>query len=67
MVIRRKSNIYKKLYELNGQDSMFGHDNLQFKTINLPKSQKYINLCSKFKLKKFNNIKSLNIPFININ
>ena len=33
MVIRRKSSIYKKLYESNGQTSMFGHDNLLFKTV----------------------------------
>lgn len=40
MVIRRKSSIYKKIYELNGQTIMFGYDNLKFKTINLPKKTK---------------------------
>jgi len=64
MVIRRKSSIYKKLYELNGQSAMFGHDNLKFKTINLPKSQKFKHLCSTFSLKKFHKIKSINIPLI---
>ena len=52
MVVRRKSLINIKNYELNGQLSFFGRDNLPFKSINLPKSQKYKNLCNKFKLKK---------------
>ena len=67
MVIRRKSSIYKKLYELNGQTSMFGHDNLHFKTVNLPKTQKFRNLCPKFNLKKINKYKSIKIPLITIN
>ena len=52
MVIRRKSSIYKKFYEINGQKMMFGHDNIHFKTINLPSKQKFINICNKFGLKK---------------
>ena len=52
MVIKRKSTILKKLYEINGQKSMFGYDNIHFKTINLPKKQRYKNLCSRFGLKK---------------
>ena len=67
MVIRRKSSIYKKLYEMNGQTSMFGYDNLKFKTINLPKTQRFKNLCPKFNLKKIINKKSLEIPFVIIN
>ena len=67
MVIRRKSSIYKKLYELHGQTSMFGNDNLFFKTVNLPKTQKFRNLCFKFKLKKFRKNKSIKIPLITIN
>ena len=68
MVIRRKSSIYKKLYEINGQTSMFGYDNLKFKTINLPKTQRFKNLCPKFKLKKIIiNKQSLKIPFVIIN
>ena len=39
MVIRRKSSIYKKIYELNGQTTMFGYDNLKFKTINFQKTK----------------------------
>ena len=67
MVIKNKSSIYKKLYELNGQKSMFGHDNIHFKTVNLPNKQRYINLCSKFGLKKIYRTKSINIPFISVN
>ena len=67
MVIRRKSTIYKKLYELNGQATMFGYDNLKFKTVNLPKTQKFKNICPKFNLKKIDRTKSTKIPFIYIN
>ena len=52
MIIRRKSSIDKKNYELSGQLSFFGRDNLDFKTVNLAKGQKLINLCRVFKLKK---------------
>ena len=67
MVIRRKSSIYKKIYEINGQISMFGYDNLKFKTINLPKTQRFKNLCPKFNLKQINCNKILDLPFIKIN
>tara|TARA_R100001591_G_scaffold104385_1_gene112025 strand:- start:978 stop:1361 length:384 start_codon:yes stop_codon:yes gene_type:complete len=52
MVITTKDSILKKYYEANGQMSMFGEDNLDFKTVNLPYSSKYVHLCSEFKLKK---------------
>ena len=67
MVIRSKSSIYKKLYEINGQKAMFGYDNINFKTVNLPKKQKYKNLCSKFGLKKFNKIKTIYFSTLIIN
>ena len=67
MVIRRKSSIYKKFYEINGQQTMFGYDNLKFKTVNLPKTQKFKNLCPKFNLKQINCNKLLDLPFIIIN
>ena len=67
MVIRRKSSFFKRLYEINGQKSMFGYDNIHFKTINLPNKQKYKNLCSKFGLKKFNNKSSINLNVLIIN
>ena len=46
---------------------MFGYDNIHFKTINLPKKQKYKNLCSVFGLKKFNINKVVKLSFIKIN
>jgi len=49
---RHKSSINKKNYELSGQLSLFGRDNLDFKTVNLTKGQKFVNLCRVFKLKK---------------
>ena len=52
MPIRRKSSIEKKYYETIGQGLLFGHDNLRFKTVNLPQRQRLINLCKKFNIKK---------------
>ena len=46
---------------------MFGYDNVDFKTVNLPKKQKYLNLCSTFGLKKIHLSRSINITFIKIN
>jgi len=51
MPIRRKSSIDKKYYESIGQGILFGHDNLLFKTVYLPRRQRMINLCNKFGLK----------------
>ena len=66
MVIRKKSSIDKRNYELSGQLSLFGRDNLYLKTVNLPKAQKYVNLCRIFKLKKIIIHKELFFPFIRI-
>ena len=38
--------------ETSSQMSFFGYDNLPFKTVNLPKPQKFKNLCYKFNIKK---------------
>ena len=54
MPIRRKSSIEKKYYETMGQGLLFGHDNLHFKTVNLPQRQRFINLCKKFNIKQIN-------------
>ena len=54
MPIRRKSSIEKKYYETIGQKLLFGHDNLRFKTVNLPQRQRFINLCKKFNIKQIN-------------
>ena len=51
MPIRRKSSINKQYYESIGQGILFGHDNLYFKTVNLPKKQRLKNLCKKFSIK----------------
>ena len=51
MSIRRKSSIKKKYYESIGQGVLFGHDNLNFKTVNLPKKQHLKNICKKFSVK----------------
>ena len=54
MPIRRKSSIEKKYYETVGQGLLFGHDNLRFKTVNLPQRQRFISLCKKFSIKQIN-------------
>ena len=46
----RKIKYSKKIFESMGQGSLFGHDNIHFKTVNLQK-QKFINLCKKFNVK----------------
>ena len=51
MPIKRKSSIEKKYYENTGQGMLFGHDNLHFKAVNLPKKQRLTNLCKKFSIK----------------
>ena len=63
MPIRRKSSIYKKYYESIGQGLLFGHDNLNFKTVNLPKKQRLTNLCKKFSIKL---IIQINQNFLNV-
>ena len=52
MPITRKDSILKQYYEANGQESMFGYDNLEFKTINHPRPHKFTEICSEFKLKQ---------------
>ena len=53
MPITNKDSILKQYYEANGQQEMFGRDNLQFKTVNHPTRHRFDNLCPEFKLKKF--------------
>ena len=52
MPIRRKSSIERKDYETIGQGLLFGHDNLRFKTVNLPQRQRLRSLCKKFSIKQ---------------
>jgi hypothetical protein len=51
MPIRRKSSINKIYYESIGQQTLFGHDNLHFKTVNHPKKHQFKNLCPQFNIK----------------
>ena len=66
MSLKRKSSLDKKNYELFGQQCFFGRDNLAFKTINLPKAQRYDNLCKKFSIKKIKTKIFLPLPKIMI-
>ena len=65
--MNKKKSTKKYIYEINGQMSMFGHDNLEFKTINMPKKQKFKNLCIKFNIKKPINNLFLPIEVLEIN
>ena len=67
MPIRRKSSIQKKFYESIGQGSLFGHDNIHFKTVNLPQKQKLINICKKFSVKLIVNKNKFFLNYIEIN
>ena len=62
MTITTKNSILKKWYEYNGQQTMFGYDNLEFKTINHPNKHKFIDLCPEFKLKKTKRSLIVNLP-----
>ena len=66
MPIRRKSSLDKKYYEKIGQGVLFGHDNLIFKTVNLPKKQRLTNLCKKFSVKLINNTNRVFLRVIKI-
>ena len=66
MVIRTKESINKKLYEVNGQAFMFGHDNLQFKTVNHPLRHKFVELCPEFKLKQLSNELKLKLNYLSL-
>ena len=50
--MKKKNSIKKYIYEVNGQISMFGRDNLTFKTVNMSKKQKFQNIFRNFNLKK---------------
>ena len=59
MPIRRKSSIEKKYYETIGQGLLFGHDNLRFRTVNLPQRQRLRSLCKKFSIKQIDQSNSV--------
>ena len=62
MTITTKDSILKKWYEYNGQQTLFGHDNLEFKTINHPTPHRFVELCSEFKLKQPKRSLIVNLP-----
>ena len=62
MTITTKDSILKKWYEYNGQQTMFGYDNLEFKTINHPTPHRFLDLCPEFKLKKTKRSLIVNLP-----
>ena len=61
MPITTKDSINKQWLEANGQASMFGHDNLQFKTVNHPLKHRFVELCPK--LKQLSNELKLNLKY----
>ena len=63
---RRKSSIQKEYCESIGQGLLFGHDNIYFKTVNLPKKQRFTNLCKKFSIKLVIHSKSIYLKAITI-
>ena len=67
MPITRKDSILKQYYEANGQQSMFGYDNLEFKTINHPTPHRFVDLCAEFKLKQNKKSLIVNIPVKELN
>ncbi len=66
MPIKRKSSIEKKYNESIGQGLLFGHDNLNFKTVNLPKRQHLKNLCKKFRIKQIIKSNPVFVTIINV-
>ena len=62
MTITNKDSILKKYYEANGQTSMFGYDNLEFKTINHPTPHRFTDLCPEFKLKQIKKLAGVAVP-----
>ena len=62
MTITTKDSILKKWYEYHGQQSFFGYDNLEFKTINHPTPHRFVDLCPEFKLKKTKRSLIVNLP-----
>jgi hypothetical protein len=64
--ITNKDSVLKLYYEANGQQEMFGRDNLQFKTVNHPTPHRFVDLCNKFKLKKLITDKALSLGYLSI-
>ena len=67
MTITTKDSILKKWYEYHGQQSFFGYDNLEFKTINHPTPHRFVEICPEFKLKQNKKSLIVNIPVKELN
>ena len=67
MTITTNDSILKKWYEYHGQQSFFGYDNLEFKTINHPTPHRFVELCPEFKLKQNKKSLIVNIPVKELN
>ena len=67
MTITTKDSILKKWYEYHGQQSFFGYDNLEFKTINHPTPHRFVELCPELKLKQNKKSLIVNIPVKELN
>ena len=65
-MIKTKNSINIIHIESNGQQLFFGRDNIFFKTINMPKKQRFQNICYNFKLKKTYKKRKLFLPFFSI-
>ena len=52
MILKRKSSLDKKNYELSGQQFFFGRNSQAFKTVYLKKTKHYDNFVEKFRIKK---------------
>ena len=66
MPITTKDSINKKIYGAMDQASMFGHDNLQFKTVNHPLKHKFVELCPEFKLKQLSSELKLKLNYLSL-
>ena len=65
-MIKNKYSFNKINYEENGQQSFFGRDNLFFKTVNMPKKQRFDNISKDFQLKKIIQNISLSLSIFEI-
>ena len=66
MPIKRKFSINKIYYESIGQKTLFGHDNIHFKTVNHPKKHRFKNICSQFNLKLIIQKKSMFLQVVKL-
>ena len=65
-MIKNKYSFNKINYEENGQQSFFDRDNLFFKTVNMPKKQRFDNISKDFQLKKIIQNISLSLSIFEI-